>query len=195
MWIIDLIPTWIVHLTVAVSLLTILATTILTNVIPAIYNLPLKFVALMLCVFGMYLEGGISNDESWQAKIAEEQIKVAQAEARSAEVNTVVVTKVLTKIVKIKEDTNANKEYIAQNVAKDLDSNCKLTNAAVVLVNAASKEEVPGSTGGVAQGTSDVKASDFLSTVNENYGTYYQVVEQVKGWQEWYRKQKKIFEE
>jgi hypothetical protein len=195
MWIIDLIPTWIVHLTVAVSLLTILVTTILTNIIPVTYNLPLKFAALVLCVFGVYLEGSISNQESWQAKIAEEQIKVAQAEAKSAEVNTVVVTKILTKTIKIKDDTNANQQYIAQNVAKDLDSNCKLTNAAVVLVNAASKEEVPGSTGGVAQGTSDVKASDFLSTVNENYGTYYQVVEQVKGWQEWYRKQKKIFEE
>jgi hypothetical protein len=195
MWIINFLPDWVVHLTVLLSILTILITTILTNIIPTAYNLPLKFTALVLCVFGVYLEGGISNQESWQAKIVEEQIKVAQAEAKSSEVNTVIVTKILTKTIKIKDDTNANQQYITQNVAKDLDNNCKLTNAAVVLVNAASQEEVPGSTGGVAQGTSDVKASDFISTVNENYGTYYQVVEQVKGWQEWYRKQKKIFEE
>lgn len=195
MWIIDLIPNWVIHLTVILSILTILVTSILTNIIPVTYNLPLKFAALVLCVFGVYLEGGISNDETWQAKIAEEKVKVALLEAKSAEVNTVIVTKVLTKIVKIKDDTNANKQYIDQYVARDLDSNCRLTNAALVLVNAASQEEVPGSASGIAKGTSDVKASDFISVVNENYGTYYQVAEQLKGWQEWYRKQKKIFEE
>ena len=175
MWIIDLIPNWVIHLTVILSILTILVTSILTNIIPVTYNLPLKFAALVLCVFGVYLEGGISNDETWQAKIAEEKVKVALLEAKSAEVNTVIVTKVLTKIVKIKDDTNANKQYIDQYVARDLDSNCRLTNAVLVLVNAASQEEVPGSASGIAKGTSDVKASDFISVVNENYGTYYQV--------------------
>jgi hypothetical protein len=195
MWIINFLPTWTIHLTVVVSILTILITTILTNIIPVTYNLPLKFAALVLCVFGVYLEGGISNDESWQAKIAEEKVKVALLEAKSAEVNTVVVTKILTKTIKIKDDTNANKQYIIQNVAKDLDSDCKLTNAAVVLINSASQEEIPGSASGVTQGTSNVKASDFFLIVNENYGTYYEVAEQLKGWQEWYRKQKKIYEE
>jgi len=188
MWLVEFIPNWVYHALLSVSVLGIL----LGNLS---YNDRLKFYAILLLCFSLYMEGSIRNEEVWQAKVAQEQVKVAQAEAKSAEVNTVVVTKVLTKIVKIKEDTNANKEYIAEHVARDLDSNCKLTNAAVVLVNAASQEEVPRSTGGTTQGASEVKASDFLSTVNENYGTYYQVVEQLKGWQEWYYKQKKIFEE
>ena len=195
MWLINFLPDWAAHLAILIGVLIILTTTFLEGIIPAIYSLPVKIVALLLCVFGVFMEGSISNNATWEARIAEERVKVAVAEAKSAEVNTIIVTKVLTKIVKIKDDTNANKQYIDQYVARDLDSNCRLTNAALVLVNAASQEEVPGSASGIAKGTSDVKASDFISVVNENYGTYYQVVEQLKGWQEWYYKQKKIFEE
>lgn len=188
MWLIEFVPNWIFHLLLVVGVLGTIAGFVVNK-------RTIQLVSILILTFSLYMEGSIRNEEVWQAKIAEEQVKVAQAEAKSAQVNTVVVTKVLTKIVKIKENTNANKEYITEYVARDLDSNCKLTDAAVVLVNAASQEEVPGSTGGVAQGTSEVKASDFLAVVNENYGTYYQVVEQLKGWQEWYYKQKKIFEE
>ena len=41
---------------------------------------------------------------------------------------------------------------------------------------------------------STVKASELLDTVVVNYGTYYEVAEKLKGWQEWYRSQKAIFE-
>ena len=188
MWVIQFTPNWVFHLLLILGVFSALGGYFADSV-------PLKAVAIVLLCFSLFMEGSIKNDAAWQAKIAEEQVKVAVLEAKAAEVNTVVVTKVLTRTIKIKDDTNANKQYIEQYVAKDLDSNCRLTNAAIVLVNSASQEEVPGSSSGIAKGTSDVKASDFLSVVNENYGTYYQVAEQLKGWQEWYRKQKKIFEE
>ena len=41
----------------------------------------------------------------------------------------------------------------------------------------------------------NVKASDLLTTVVENYGTYYEIREKLMGWQTWYKEQKKIFEE
>ena len=34
---------------------------------------------------------------------------------------------------------------------------------------------------------------DMLKTVIQNYATYYQCAEKTHGWQEWYDKQKKIF--
>ena len=37
-------------------------------------------------------------------------------------------------------------------------------------------------------------ASTVFDTVIENYGTYNQVAEQLRGWQQWYIDQKKIFE-
>jgi hypothetical protein len=39
-----------------------------------------------------------------------------------------------------------------------------------------------------------VKASELLQTVTENYGSYYELSEQLKMWQEWYRSKKLIFE-
>jgi hypothetical protein len=37
-------------------------------------------------------------------------------------------------------------------------------------------------------------ASVIFDTVVENYGTYHEVATQLKGWQQWYVEQKKIFD-
>lgn len=37
-------------------------------------------------------------------------------------------------------------------------------------------------------------AADVVGVVIDNYGTYYEVVNQLQGWQQWYQEQKKIFE-
>jgi hypothetical protein len=36
--------------------------------------------------------------------------------------------------------------------------------------------------------------SDLLGNANENYGTYYELKEKYSAWQQWYIKQKEIFE-
>lgn len=40
----------------------------------------------------------------------------------------------------------------------------------------------------------DSTSSVVFETVIENYGTYYEIVNRLKGWQQWYIEQKKIFE-
>jgi hypothetical protein len=40
-----------------------------------------------------------------------------------------------------------------------------------------------------------VAITDLLKVVVENYTTYYQCANKVDGWNDWYDKQKKIFEE
>jgi hypothetical protein len=40
----------------------------------------------------------------------------------------------------------------------------------------------------------DAKPSEVISTVVENYGTYYDVSDQLEAWQEWYAEQKRIYE-
>jgi hypothetical protein len=64
-----------------------------------------------------------------------------------------------------------------------------------VLVNSASRNEVPGGPS-VSDGTSSgVKASDLLDTVVENYGRFNEIREKLVAWQEWYKQQKRIHEE
>jgi hypothetical protein len=69
-----------------------------------------------------------------------------------------------------------------------------LSNASVSLFNSSSQNELPDSTINTITGTSEVKISGLLNTVNDNNATYYKVVEIVKAWQSWYKENKKIFD-
>jgi len=42
--------------------------------------------------------------------------------------------------------------------------------------------------------SSNVKMSEFLNIVTDNYATYYEVRQKLIAWQEWYRTNKQIFE-
>jgi hypothetical protein len=40
----------------------------------------------------------------------------------------------------------------------------------------------------------EVTITDMLKTVVKNYGSYYECANKIDGWNEWYDKQRKIFE-
>jgi hypothetical protein len=184
MWLLAFIPHWAYYVS------------LILGVGASLINLRNSHIIGLILIAGSCWQlGGTYTEAIWQARVNEMQTKIALAEAKAVSANQQVVTQVVTRTKVIKEKTQANVEYITKYVAQDLDNQCKLTDASILLNNSASQNEVPGSSSGVITGTSDVKASDFLATVTENYGTYYQLVEQVKGWQTWYYKQKKIFEE
>ena len=195
MWLLTFLPDWIFHAVLLVGILGLVASFVL-GFIPFVsaYKLPIQVGALILTVVGVWFEGGMSNDAAWKARVAEMEKKVAAAEVKSAEVNTVIVTKVLTKIQKVKETVYVNKEIIKEVVGKQIDSQCTLPVSAVSLHDSASRNEVsrgPSSTDG---SPSAVKASELLTTVVDNYGTYYEIREKLIGWQTWYVEQKKIWE-
>jgi hypothetical protein len=64
-----------------------------------------------------------------------------------------------------------------------------------MLHDSASQNEVPGSAISTVRGTSEVKVPELLTVVTENYGVCHENSEKLKAWQEWYRTQKKIFED
>jgi hypothetical protein len=159
------------------------------------YRLPIQAAGLVLTVLGVWFEGAMSNEAAWQARVHEMEQKVAAAEVKSAQETVRIVTRVVTQIQTIKDTTNANTQYLEKQVAQDLDRECSLTNASVMLHNSASQNEMARSAGDTAGAASEVKASELIGAIVENYGTYYQVVERLKGWQDWYRTQKAIFEQ
>jgi hypothetical protein len=133
-------------------------------------------------------------EKEWRLKVSQMEEKLKIAETKSKEVNTVIQTKIVEKIKVIKETTDANVQVVEKIVTK-YDNICTLSNAAIVLHDSASQNTVSPSTGSSIEGTSNVKASELLTRITENYGLYYQVREQVLGWQLWYNEQKKIFED
>jgi hypothetical protein len=195
-WMIGLLPDWAFHIVVATGAVLILASWILKR-IPFInqYNFPVLLVGLFLTIIGVYYEGGRGIQAAWEARVKDMEAKVQVAEAKSREVNTVIETRVVEKVKIVKEKTNANKQIIKEVAGAQLDAKCELPESTVVLVNAASKNEVSGGPSVSDGSSSGVKASDLLDTVVENYGRYNEIRERLVAWQEWYKQQKRIFEE
>jgi hypothetical protein len=194
MLLINFIPDWVFHLATLAGIL-LLVTSIVLGFIPFIskFKTPLLVLGVVVMSAGLFFEGTLYCNAQWNEKVAELERKVAAAEVASAKQNTRIVTKYITNVEKIKDTTDENIKLVEQHVTGD-DSKCTVPNSVVVLHDSASKNQLPPSTGGAYEGASDVKISELTTTVVENYGTYYQISEQLKAWQEWYKTQKDIFE-
>jgi len=192
MWFLSLIPNdttlWVLHALVAFGIATFIGSYFVGP-----YKIFVTPIAVMIILFAVFFEGNYYGTKDYRAKVSEMQEKVNDAVTQSNKTNTIIQTKYVDKIRVVKENTNANVQVVEKIITK-YDNKCELSNAAIVLHNSASQNAVAPSTGKSIEGASDVKVSDLLRTVNENYGIYYQAREQVIGWQQWYSEQKKIYE-
>jgi len=197
-WMFSLIPhdvlLYLIHAITITSFVGLVFATILKK-IPFINNYAriLAPVFFFVLLAGVYFEGSLGGKEDYLKKLAEMQEKVKVAEEKSQQVNEVIKTVYVDKVKVIKQKGKDNVKYIEKVVTK-YDNLCTLSNAAIRVHNSASQNQVATSAGGADEGTSDVKASELIKTVTDNYSTYYQTREQVIGWQQWYKEQKKIYE-
>ena len=158
------------------------------------YKLPAELVGVILLVVGAYLFGGYGVQSVWQARVAELEAKVKIAEEQSQKVNTVIQERVVTKIKVVKENVYVNREIIKEVAGKQLDASCSLPKSTVSLHDSASRNEVAGRAAATDGTASEVKASQLIDRVVENYGSCHENAAKLEAWQEWYREQKKIFE-
>ena len=198
-WIISLIPdslfVWMYYTMLTVGLGLYVVSKLVTW-IPLIsqYKLPAELVGVLLLVGGAYLVGSYSTEMNWRARVAELEAKVKIAEEKSQQVNTIIETKVVTKIKVVKENVYVNREIIKEVAGKQLDASCSLPKSTISLHDSASRNEVAGRAAAVDGTPSEVKASQLLDRVVENYGSCHENAAKLEAWQEWYREQKKIFE-
>jgi heterodisulfide reductase subunit B len=183
--------TYLVHLILIIGLIGSILATIAKR-----FSYIAKFVAplfFILFLVGVYLEGNLNGKKDYINAVNSLNKKIEEAESKSAKVNEVIKTVYVDRVKIIKEKSEDNVKYVEKIVTK-YDNLCTLSNAAIKLHDSASQNVVAQSSGGTDEGTSNVKISELLRTVTENYATYYQTREQVIGWQQWYNEQKKIFE-
>ena len=198
-WVISLIPDgifiWITYALFAIGAILYVASK-LVSWIPLMmqYRLPAELLGIVLLIAGAYLFGGYGTEMMWRQRVNDLQKQVAEAEAKSQQVNTVIETQVVTKIKVVKETVYVNKEIIKEVVGKQLDAQCTIPVSAISLHDSSSRNEVSRGAGSADGTASNVKASELLATVVDNYGTYYEMRERLLGWQDWYTKQKHIFE-
>lgn len=197
MFLIDWIPASFFIPAFFVGLVVLIASPLISH-LPffAPYKLPVNALAIAVMVGAVWMHGAVSTKQEWEQKLVATQaeLRVAKLEVQAAKENIIIEEKVVTKIQYIKEKTNENVRII-EKLVPVIDANCKLPDAAVVLIDSASKAEVAGSTPEAPRPSDPVEASDVLKTVVENYGICNEHIEIIKGWQDWYWKQKRIFEQ
>jgi len=138
-WLLNLIPNFTIHLLVVVSILALVATQFF-SFIPFIdkYLMPIKVVSIVVLVFSVYLEGAIGSNDMWQAKVKDEQVRAAKAEAASAEANTKIAQLVLLNQQSIRDINNENRKKL-QQLSTQLNNQCTINSDVINVLNNAAK--------------------------------------------------------
>jgi uncharacterized membrane protein len=116
-WLIALMPEWLTITFIVVGVLGLLASMFISKV-PFIkqYNLPITIVAVVLLVLGVFLQGALAYKHSTDAAVAELKLKLAQAEAKSAQTNTEIVEKIVKDTQVIRQKGKTITEYIDREI-------------------------------------------------------------------------------
>ena len=143
MWIINWLPEFVVHLIFLAGIVGTIAGFVL-GFIPFVskYKLPIQIISLLLLSLGVYLEGGLAEKAKWELRVKEMEKRIAQAEARAAQVNTVIVEKVVKEKEFIKVKGQKVVEYIDREV-KVFDSNCTIPEVAIKAHDMSAGNEMP----------------------------------------------------
>jgi hypothetical protein len=194
-WLLQLIPDSIfVWITYALFLTGIVLYIVskLVSILPMVgqYRLVAEIAGVAVLIISAYFYGGIE----YRQMITELKQRVAVAEQQSQDANTALEKKTREKVQVIKETVYVNKTIIKETAGRQIDSQCVLPRSAVGLHNSASANQVSRGSESTDGTPSTVKASELLETVVDNYGTCHETAEKLRGWQEWYQTQKKIFE-
>ena len=192
MWILSWLPDWIFYVLTLVGITGLVIAFTIGKLIPIEYQLAVKFISTGACAFGLFMIGAISNEDIWQLKVKEMETAIAKQELAAAEVTHEVITQYVDRVKIVEGKTHEIIKKVPVYITKESDDRCTINNGFVSLHDHASKNEVPEPSGSVNEDSSEIKLSTVAETVSQNYGTYYQVVEQLKALQSWIRKQKDL---
>lgn len=124
MWLITFLPDAMVALVVYTIIAVgagLITASVLTRWIPGIsgYQTPLQVFGAVILMFGVYLQGGRSNEAEWQERVQQLELKLAQAQVDSSNKNVEVQTQVVTKTRVLREKGNDIIQYIDREIVKN----------------------------------------------------------------------------
>lgn len=188
MWLLDFFPAYVFHLLALFGVVGVIAC-----LLPIPYKSTIQIISVIALSFSLYMEGAISKQIEWEAKVVKAELESAKKNIDSEQVTTKIVTKYITKVQIVKETSDAITKEIPIYITKEADANCVVPNGFVLLHDSASRNEIPNASGIPNEGASGVKISEVAGTIIENYSTYYQLAEQVKSLQDWIKQQQQIY--
>ena len=128
MWILEWLPNWIFYAILLIGLLGYVATYLLRFIpLPVlyIYKTPIQVVSIFLIVIGVYMSGSIANNEAWEAKVRQVEIKLDEAEARGAIETVKIVEKIVVQEKIVRERGQNTVQYIDREVVR-YDNTCPI---------------------------------------------------------------------
>lgn len=113
MWIFNVISDFMVHTITGLGILGLILGFVL-GFIPLIkqYKLSIQVISILIFAFGVYLEGGLSNQKEWEARVKDAEMKAAHAEMEAAKKNTELQALMTAKNTVIKEKGNTIIRYV-----------------------------------------------------------------------------------
>lgn len=197
MWILSFVPDsfliWVINAILIAGIVGTVAGFFL-KFIPFInkYSSVFQLVGVVLLVAGVYFKGSYSTEMHWRNKVDEMNAQIDKIKAESEKASKQVVYKYIERTKVVKEKNDAIRTQVTKYITKEADANCTIPGSAVVLHDAAAKNELPDPTRASNAGASEVKLSGATTTIVQNYGTCWEIREQLKALQEWVAEQKKL---
>jgi len=137
MWILKLLPDFIFHVLLIVSLLALVTSFVLDSIPFVSANVKaIQLASAVVLAIALYFEGAISDNDAWLARVAELEKQVAVAEAKSKETNTVIQYQYRDKVRTIKETQVVVQERIVKEAEK-IDAECKINAETISILNQA----------------------------------------------------------
>ena len=140
MFILSILPDFALHLILVIGILGTLAGFVLPFM-PFVnaYKMPIQICSVLLLSLGVYLEGGLANEQQWKLKVAEVEAKLANAEAQSATENVKIVTKVVKQLELVRTRGDDIVKYIDREVTK-YDAACPIPDVVIKAHNDAAAD-------------------------------------------------------
>lgn len=135
MWLLGFLSDFVIHTVLVLGVIGTLASFFVpTNPLTMQYGLITKIVSVILLVIGVFFEGTIFKDKIWEARIAEAEHRVLEAEKKAAEANGKIQYVYITK----KQQLDIVKQEVQGNIKKDadmIDSFCMVVPEVVTILN------------------------------------------------------------
>lgn len=190
MWLIDFIPPALLHIITVAGVIGTLVGVFLP-LLP--HRTLVQLVSVLLLVFGIYIEGGLTEKAKWQQKVDKQNVKIAELSANANKVTIHVLTRYIDRVKVVKEKGDVIIKEVTKYVPKSADDACTINTGFVLLHNAAAKNEFPPAPGDINAAASGVTLSSVGEIVAVNYNIYHQTATQLLSLQDWVREQEKLY--
>ena len=119
MWLLTIFSTFLIHAMLMAGVILLACSAFLGAIaFFRTYKFPMQLLGFILLGAGLYYEGALAHKASQAVAVANLEFKLANAQAKSAKTNTIIVEKIVKDTQVIREKGKTITEYVDREVIK-----------------------------------------------------------------------------